>query len=284
MSTLDILAKSYGTDKCSETHNYCVKYEKYLPFNRWDDLKILEIGVLDGKSLLTWRDYYYRSHITGIDINPDCKKYSGERISIEIGSQADNVFLNEIMREYGKFDMILDDGSHMNSHIIYSFEHLFESVKSGGVYVIEAIKALRNLRAEMNVPPSRKAKILAYVTKDLRGIFEDGRAYFEKLASASEVELIEDKTNVPANAVSLVINGGELFIPLLDLVDKEKELERLSKEKEKLLGEIDRVEKKLTNERFISKAPQSVVDEEKAKGEKYKAMLEAVKQRIASLG
>jgi valyl-tRNA synthetase len=151
-------------------------------------------------------------------------------------------------------------------------------------YIIEAIKALRNLRAEMNVPPSRKAKILAYVSKDLRDIFEDGRAYFEKLASASEVELIEDKTNVPANAVSLVINGGELFIPLLDLVDKEKELERLSKEKEKLLAEIDRVEKKLTNERFISKAPQSVVDEEKAKGEKYKAMLEAVKQRIASLG
>jgi hypothetical protein len=139
MSTLDILAKSYGTDKCSETHNYCVKYEKYLPFNRWDDLKILEIGVLDGKSLLTWRDYYYRSHITGIDINPDCKKYSGERISVEIGSQADNVFLNEIMREYGKFDMILDDGSHMNSHMIYSFEHLFESVKSGGVYVIEDV-------------------------------------------------------------------------------------------------------------------------------------------------
>jgi valyl-tRNA synthetase len=149
--------------------------------------------------------------------------------------------------------------------------------------IIEAIKALRNLRAEMNVPPSRKAKILAYVSKELREIFEEGTVYFEKLASASEVELIEDKSLVPANAVSLVINGGELFIPLLDLVDKEKELERLNKEKEKLIGEIDRVEKKLTNERFVSKAPQSVVDEEKAKGEKYKAMLEAVIQRIESL-
>jgi valyl-tRNA synthetase len=149
--------------------------------------------------------------------------------------------------------------------------------------IIEAIKALRNLRAEMNVPPSRKAKILAYVSKELREIFEEGTVYFEKLASASEVELIEDKSLVPANAVSLVINGGELFIPLLDLVDKEKELERLNKEKEKLIGEIDRVEKKLTNERFVSKAPQSVVDEEKAKGEKYKSMLEAVIQRIESL-
>lgn len=139
MNTLDNIAKSYGTDKSSEVHNYCIKYEKYLPFNRYDPLKILEIGVLNGKSLKTWKDYYYRSHILGIDINPECKQYEEPRISVEIGSQADNVFLLDIMREHGPFNMILDDGSHMNSHMIYSFEHLFESVKSGGVYVIEDI-------------------------------------------------------------------------------------------------------------------------------------------------
>ena len=103
---LDKLAKSFGTDKSSDNHNYCVKYEKYLPFNRYDNLNILEIGVLDGKSLLTWKDYYYRSNILGVDINPDCKKYEEERIKVEIGSQADNVFLLDIMREYGPFDMI----------------------------------------------------------------------------------------------------------------------------------------------------------------------------------
>ncbi len=137
MSTLNKIAQSYGTDKSSDIHNYCVKYEKYLPFNRYDPLKILEIGILNGKSLKTWKEYYYRSNIVGIDINPDCKQYEEERISVEIGSQADGNFLSKIWQQYGPFDMILDDGSHMNSHVIYSFQHLWNSLKSGGVYVIE---------------------------------------------------------------------------------------------------------------------------------------------------
>lgn len=139
MSLLNSIAKSHGTDKSDEIHNYCVKYEKYLPFNRYDNLNIMEIGVLDGKSLLTWKEYFYRSNILGIDINPNCKKYEDKEngISVEIGSQDDHVFLNDVMREYGPFDMILDDGSHMNEHVIYSFEHLFQSVKSGGLYVVE---------------------------------------------------------------------------------------------------------------------------------------------------
>jgi len=139
MSTLDNLAKVYGTDKSSDKHNYCVKYEKYLPFNRYDKLNILEIGVLDGKSLLTWKDYYYRSDILGIDINPDCKKYKEDRIFVEIGSQADDKFLNQISNEYGPFDFILDDGSHLNEHVIYSFETLFQYVKSGGMYIVEDV-------------------------------------------------------------------------------------------------------------------------------------------------
>ena len=141
MSLLNSFAKKYGTDKSSDIHNYCVKYEKYLNFNRYDNLNILEIGILDGKSLLTWGEYFYRSNILGIDINPDCKKFEDKenKISVEIGSQADSVFLNEVVGNYGPFDMILDDGSHMNEHVIYSFEHLFDSVKSGGVYIIEDI-------------------------------------------------------------------------------------------------------------------------------------------------
>jgi valyl-tRNA synthetase len=150
-------------------------------------------------------------------------------------------------------------------------------------YIIEAIKALRNARVEMNVPPSRKAKVMAYVGEELKDTFIKGRLYFEKLASASELELLTSKDNIPDNAVSVVVKGGELFMPLLDLVDRDKEIERLNKEKEKLLNEIDRVQKKLTNERFVSKAPKEVVDEEKAKGDKYRSMLEAVLQRIESL-
>lgn len=139
MSTLDDLAKKYGTDKSSEIHNYCDKYAKYLPFERYDKLNILEIGILDGKSLLTWKEYFYRSNILGIDINPDCKQYEESRISVEIGSQDDGNFLSRTWQQYGPFDMILDDGSHMNEHVIYSFQHLWGSVKSGGVYVIEDI-------------------------------------------------------------------------------------------------------------------------------------------------
>ena len=151
-------------------------------------------------------------------------------------------------------------------------------------YVIEAIKGLRNVRAEMNVPPSRKAKVICYIAGEAKEAFNAGSSYIEKLASASEVEFIEDKANVPANAVSLVVKGGELFMPLLDLVDKDKELERLNKEVKKLEGEIDRIDKKLGNQGFVAKAPAAVVDAEKEKRVKYVEMLEAVKVRIDALG
>jgi len=150
-------------------------------------------------------------------------------------------------------------------------------------YIIEAIKGLRNVRAEMNVPPSRKAKVICYIVEDAKKAFNAGSAYIEKLASASEVEFIADKANVPANAVSLVIKGGELFMPLLDLVDKEKELDRLNKEMKKLEGEIDRIDKKLGNQGFVAKAPVAVIDAEKEKRVKYVEMLEAVKVRIDAL-
>ncbi|KLE16159.1 valine--tRNA ligase [Clostridium sp. C8] len=150
-------------------------------------------------------------------------------------------------------------------------------------FIIEAIKGLRNVRAEMNVPPSRKAKVIAYTTNEAKDAFTAGVHYIEKLASASEVAFIEDKAQVPENAVSLVVKGGELFMPLLDLVDKEKELERLNKEKKKLGGEVERIDKKLSNQGFVAKAPQAVIDGEKEKREKYNEMLEAVLVRIDAL-
>ncbi len=158
-----------------------------------------------------------------------------------------------------------------------------EKAESDMGYIIEAIKGLRNVRAEMNVPPSRKAKVICYISKEAKEAFNAGTSYMEKLASASEVEFIDDKSNVPANAVSLVVKGGELFMPLLDLVDKEKELERLNKEVKKLEGEIERIDKKLGNQGFVAKAPEAVVNAEKEKRAKYVEMLEAVKVRIDAL-
>ncbi|APH21546.1 TPA: valine--tRNA ligase [Clostridium botulinum] len=150
-------------------------------------------------------------------------------------------------------------------------------------YIIEAIKSIRNVRTEMNVPPSRKAKLMIYLTEnEAEGSFKEGEVYFQKLASASEVSFLENKEISDKN-VSVVTRGAEIFIPLLELVDIEKELERLNKEKEKLEKEIDRVEKKLANEKFVSKAPESVVNEEREKGEKYKAMLKSVLESLESL-
>lgn len=151
-------------------------------------------------------------------------------------------------------------------------------------YIISAIKAIRNVRTEMNVPPSKKAKVMVYMTETTaKDAFETGVSYFEKLASASEVEFINTKGEASSNVVSIVTEGAELYIPLFELIDLEKELERLNKEKARLVSEIDRVDKKLSNEKFVSKAPQAVVEEERAKGEKYKEMLKAVTERLESL-
>jgi len=138
MKTLNEIAKIHGTDKSSKVHDYCRKYEKYFSFKRDEPLTILEIGVLKGESLRMWKEYYPQSQIIGIDIEPASKLYSEEeRIIIEIGSQTDPEFLKTISQKYGPFDMILDDGSHVNSDVIYSFQYLFDSVKPGGIYVVE---------------------------------------------------------------------------------------------------------------------------------------------------
>jgi hypothetical protein len=137
MSTLNEIGLKYGTDKASDVHDYLKKYEKYLPYKRDDNLKILEIGVHDGGSLRTWKEYFYNSTIIGIDINPDCKKYEEDRIIIEIGDQSNKYFLDGLIKKHGPFDFILDDGSHIVNHVLTSFEELFKSVKENGQYIIE---------------------------------------------------------------------------------------------------------------------------------------------------
>ena len=139
MRSLNTIALSKGTDKSSEVHNYCVKYEKWLPFNQLEPLTILEIGVLHGESLSTWREYYPNATIIGIDIEPSCKQYENpnKKVFVEIGSQDDADFLKEVAQKWGPFDMVLDDGSHINRHIIKSFNILIDHVKPEGVYVIE---------------------------------------------------------------------------------------------------------------------------------------------------
>ncbi|MDK8277701.1 valine--tRNA ligase [Peptostreptococcus anaerobius] len=149
--------------------------------------------------------------------------------------------------------------------------------------IMEAIRKVRNVRTEMNVPPSKKAKILIVPTDEKIDAMEDCKDYFKSLASASEVEIQKDKSGIPEDAVSVVIDGVELFIPLDELVDFEKEKERLEKEKKKAISEIKRVEGKLNNPGFMNKAPEKLVEEEKAKKEKFEEILKTIEERLAKL-
>lgn len=147
--------------------------------------------------------------------------------------------------------------------------------------IMDGIRNVRNVRAEMNVPPSKKVKIIIVPTDDKRPAMEDGKEYFKSLASASEVEIQDNKDGIPEDAVSVVIDGVELFIPLDELVDFEKEKERLNKERDKALAEIKRVEGKLNNPGFVNKAPAKLVEEEKAKKEKFEEILHTIEERLA---
>ncbi|MDD6736001.1 MAG: valine--tRNA ligase [Clostridiales bacterium] len=147
--------------------------------------------------------------------------------------------------------------------------------------IMGAISAIRNRRSDMNVPPSKKAKIIIVTEKT--DIFEKGSAFYEKLASASGTTVQKGKEGIDAGSVNIVVDSAEIFIPMGELVDKDKELARLNDEKKHLESEIKRVEGKLSNEGFVSKAPEKVIKAEREKGKKYSEMLEKVVESIKNL-
>ena len=163
----------------------------------------------------------------------------------------------------------------------YNAELSFPEDEKRMQLVMDAIRSIRNLRTQMNVVPSKKAKVI--IVTENTDLFSGTEMFFEKLAGASETVIQSDKSGIGDNAVNAVTEGAEVFIPLDELVDKEKELERLTSEQKKLEAEIKRVEGKLGNASFVEKAPAKIVEEEKAKGEKYKAMLEKVLESIEKL-
>ncbi len=148
--------------------------------------------------------------------------------------------------------------------------------------IMNAVKAVRNKRAEMNIPPSKKASM--FIVTDKADVFSAGTTFFEKLASASNVTVLGEKLGIDENSVAVIVDGAQIFMPMGELIDAEKEIARLNDEKKKLIGEIKRVEGKLSNEGFVAKAPAHVVEEERAKGEKYKQMLEKVEESLKAFG
>jgi len=148
----------------------------------------------------------------------------------------------------------------------------------------EAVRGIRNVRSEMNVAPSRKALVYVVSEKqEILDIFTEGKLFFASLAYASDVMMQKDKEGIAEDAVSVVIHNATVYIPFAELVDISQEIERLKKEEARLAGELARVNGMLNNERFMSKAPEAKVLEERAKLEKYTQMMEQVKERITQL-
>ena len=166
----------------------------------------------------------------------------------------------------------------------YKEEWNFPAEEAAIEHCKDLVKGIRNVRTEMDVPPSRKAKL--YITSEdagLRTVFEENKEVYVNLASTSEIIVQADKNGISEDAVSVVIPGAVLYLPLEDLVDFEKEKERLHKEKDKLTKELARSKGMLSNEKFLNNAKPEKVQEEKDKLAKYEQMMAQVEARLAQM-
>ena len=147
------------------------------------------------------------------------------------------------------------------------------------------MRAIRNVRSSMNVPNSKKATVYVVAADaGVREIFENGKVFFATLGHAGEVVIQADKAGIADDAVSALTAAAAIYMPLAELVDVEKEIERLKKEEERLTKELARVNGMLGNEKFVSRAPEAKIQEERKKLEKYTQMMDQVKERLAQLG
>jgi len=166
----------------------------------------------------------------------------------------------------------------------YREDHNFPDDEEKMALIMDAIRSIRNTRAEMNVPVSRKAKVI-FVAGDesKKSILSQAESFIQRLAGVSDVVIQPDRNGIPSNAVSSIIAGAEIYIPLEDLIDIDKEIERLEKEKANLEKELERVNNKLANQGFVAKAPTKVVEEEREKKKKYQEMYDKVMERLNGL-
>jgi len=146
----------------------------------------------------------------------------------------------------------------------------------------EIIVGIRNVRANMNIHPTKKADLI-FVTTEYKNEIEASKDFILKLGFGKALKVQEDKTGIATNAISIMANGIEVYMPFEDLVDIKEEIERLEKEKIRLEAEVLRGEKMLSNPGFVNKAPEAKINEEKAKLENYKQMLKTVEERLNSM-
>ena len=150
---LSEIGRFYRTDKADVFHSYLHIYEKYFHDFKDKYISVLEIGIRNGASLRTWKSYFKNAKIYGIDIDPKCKHLEERQVKIEIGSQDDVDFLRNCFGKNTDFDIIIDDGSHINSMMIASFEYLFNNrLNSNGIYIIEDLRcSYQKLQTNCNI-------------------------------------------------------------------------------------------------------------------------------------
>ena len=161
---------------------------------------------------------------------------------------------------------------------------IFPQEEQAMISLMDAIREIRNVRSGFGVPPSRKAGLIL-VSKDpaVRRHFIDGQAFLQRLAAVSTLETRENKAGIPLTAVTALFSGGELYLPLEDLIDLDKEIERLLKEKANLESELTRVSAKLQNQAFMDKAPEKVIQAERDKFSRYSEMHKNASERLILL-
>ena len=177
-----------------------------------------------------------------------------------------------------------DDSIMVSAWPVYRQDWNFASEEEEIETIKDAVRAIRAVRTSMNVPPSKKARVFVVSGDEkIREIFEKDRLFFASLSSASEVLTQADREGIAEDAVSTLIHNASIFIPMEELVDIGKEIERLTKEKKRLEQELKRSRGMLQNEKFLSKAPAQKVEEEKGKLAKYEKLMEQVSERLSQL-
>ena len=166
----------------------------------------------------------------------------------------------------------------------YSSELVFSEDEADVESIKDAVRAIRNMRSEKNVPPSKRSMVYVVAEdENVRRAFEEMKNVAKGLCSASDIITMAEKQGIDKNAVSLVTKNASIYIPLSDLIDPEKEIERLKKEEERLKGELKRSRSMLSNEKFTSKAPKEKVEEEQNKLLMYEEMMKKVVEQLKEL-
>ena len=173
----------------------------------------------------------------------------------------------------------IDESIMISEFPLYKDEWNFENEEKNVEKLKEIIAGIRNLRANLNVHPSKKSELI-FVTKNAKDLVIKSEGFLKKLGFSEKITIQEDKTGIAQNAMSVLTDGIEVYIPFEELVDIEEERKRLEDEKKKVLSEIERATKMLSNPGFVNKAPEAKINEEKAKLAKYQEMLNSIEERL----